>query len=186
MYLEFDAVLGDDELGDAPPDGSAEPPPKPPREPPQVAAESQVAPEAEEPAEPELTLEHIDAVLESIEAEESVVSAPPQDELLDDRAQNETISEAQSGAAVLPRPRGWHRVLFYAGSALVAFGGSGLALGSVLHDVLRVPLFGQSYDAFGNLNLSTAFFGALFLLAGIAAMVVGARAGASPRGAMEG
>lgn len=86
----------------------------------------------------------------------------------------------------LARPRRWHRALFYSGSALVAFGGSGLALGSAFHDVFRVPLFGFAYDAFGNLNVSAVVFGAVFLLAGVAAMAVGARAGARPRRAVGG
>lgn len=186
MYLELDAVLGEDELREAPPDGSAGPSHTSPDEPPAVAAGSVAALETEETAEPELTLEDVDAALASIEVEESSVSAPPQDELPGDLARRGSVSEEQTAAAAHLRPRGWHRVLFYAGSILVAFGGSGLALGSLLHDVFRVPFFGQSYDAFGSVNVSTAFFGALFLLAGIAAMVVGARAGSSHRGAVEG
>ena len=105
--------------------------------------------------------------------------------------ENEVISVSSELSAtedliVLARPRRWHRVLFYAGSVLVAFGGSGLALGSVLHDVFRVPFFGSAYDAFGNLNVSASIFGAAFLSAGFAAMAAGARAGAHPRHVLGG
>lgn len=110
---------------------------------------------------------------ELAEEESGAISAPSELSATEDRI-------------VLFHPRTWHRVLFYAGSVLVAFGGSGLALGSVLHDAFRVPFFGSAYDAFGNLNVSALVFGAAFLCAGFAAMAVGARAGARPRHALGG
>lgn len=114
---------------------------------------------------------------------------PPQgssafsDDLIDDLGL-EPQSAAPSASGVV-RPRTWHRVLFYLGSGLVAVGGSGFLLGSLLHDVFRVPLVGFAYDAFGNLNMTAAGLGAAILLAGIVAMAAGARAGSRPRRTSE-
>lgn len=74
-----------------------------------------------------------------------------------------------------------HRILFHLGTALVVFGGSGLALGSLLHDVFRMPVVGTAYEAFGPVNVAAAFVGSIALLAGAAAMAVAARIGASRR-----
>ena len=134
---------------------------------------------------PEATPESASGALRESLASEAEPGAEVAEEESEALAAPTELSAAED-LAVLVRPRGWHRVLFYAGSLLVAFGGSGLALGSVLHDVFRVPFFGSAYDAFGNLNVSALVFGAAFLSAGFAAMAVGARAGARPRHALGG
>lgn len=99
-------------------------------------------------------------------------------------AEADVAAPPAPASAAAPQPRGWHRILFYAGSLLVAIGGSGLALGSVLHDFFRVPWFGGAYDAFGNLNATTLAFGSVVLVAGVVAMAVGARAGTRRRRAV--
>ena len=48
-----------------------------------------------------------------------------------------------------------------------------LVLGSFLHDLFRVPLFGESYTAFGRLNVGAVFIGMVLLGVGFAAMAVG-------------
>ncbi len=83
-------------------------------------------------------------------------------------------AEAPSAVATLRRA---DRVIFYVGATNVAFGGSGLLLGSVLHDMFRVPFMGQAYEAFGPLNLTAALFGAIFLAVGLGVMAFGARRG---------
>lgn len=124
------------------------------------------------------------------EVPEIVVPVPPEP-LPSPEAEAEEVPEvaaaaAKTRAAAAAKPRAWHRVLFYTGSVLIAFGGSGLALGSFLHDMFRVPLFGYAYDAFGDVNVTTALIGAAILLAGLAAMAVGARAGSHVRAVAEG
>lgn len=179
LYLELDDLLSDEleELPEAPPD---EPPPETRAE----AVESEAVPE------PELTLEEAYEALEVTEVPEIVVPVPPEP-LPSPEAEAEEVPEvavavAKTRAAAAAKPRAWHRVLFYTGSVLIAFGGSGLALGSFLHDMFRVPLFGYAYDAFGDVNVTTALIGAAILLAGLAAMAVGARAGSHVRAVAEG
>jgi hypothetical protein len=83
-------------------------------------------------------------------------------------------------AAIPAKPRRAHRIVFYVGAAQVALGGAGLVLGSLFHDVFRMPYVGRAYEVFGPLNMTAALLGALFVGAGIAAMAFGARRG-SPR-----
>lgn len=66
---------------------------------------------------------------------------------------------------------------FYVGVILSAIGGSGLILGSILHDVLRVPILGEAYTVFGPLNTSVGLIGLVILLAGLAGIGLGLRGG---------
>lgn len=59
------------------------------------------------------------------------------------------------------------RILFYLGAVLIVVGGPVLSLGSIAHDRYDIPLIGEAYDAFGWLNT-------LFMMAGIAVLVIGA------------
>lgn len=179
LYLELDDLLADDleELPEAPPE-------EPPEETRAEAASSEALPE------PELAFEEAREALEEVEPTEIVVPVPPEPlpppEPEAEEVHEAAASAAKTTAAAVAKPRAWHRVLFYTGSLLIAFGGSGLAFGSFLHDIFRVPLFGTAYDAFGNVNVSTALIGCVFLLAGLAAMAVGARAGSRRRAVAEG
>ena len=97
----------------------------------------------------------------------------------------ETIAEspAASARAASNRPRRpprSHRVVFYVGGMNVAFGGAVLLLGSFLHDFFRVPFVGQSYEAYGPLNLFAAQLGAVFVALGLAAMAAASRRGRRP------
>lgn len=172
LYLELDDVLTD-ELEDE----SAEPPPSAHAE----AAAPEVGPE------PVITDEEIDALVPTGEPAVPVESGVAAEAIAPEvAAQPAAAAAVETAAIAVPRPRRWHRILFYSGSVLVAFGGSGLALGSVFHDVFRVPFFGFAYDAFGQLNVSAVVFGFVFLFAGVAAMAIGARAGARPHRAVGG
>ena len=63
------------------------------------------------------------------------------------------------------------------GIVLAALGGPGLVLGSFLHDFLRVPWVGQTYEAFGPLNVLAASIGGVLLLGGVIAIGLGLRGG---------
>lgn len=99
----------------------------------------------------------------------------------------ETEASVEAESPVKPRRR--DRIIFYVGAVHVVLGGAGLLLGSILHDLFRVPFIGQAYEAFGPLNVSAAGLGGLLLAAGVGAMALGARGGIvrpEPEGAAEG
>ena len=78
------------------------------------------------------------------------------------------------------------RWLLYAGTMLQAIGGFGLILGSLLHDVFRVPVFGRNYASFGSMNAVFAVVGVILLMAGLAAIGFSLRGGvARPASATE-
>lgn len=192
LYLELDEAFGDEPEEEPAQTSDADRP-----EPAAAEAEPETEPaaptEKAAPAEHELpTDEELDALLEYPAPAESAeeLAAEPVEEPVEEP---ETPAERQSTPTAEPVtspeppthegpvPRRWHRVLFYAGSILIAVGGSGLALGSFLHDLFRDPFFGYQYDVFGPFNLSTLALGSLIVVAGVVAMVAGARAGARPR-----
>lgn len=181
LYLELEDVLEDD-LEDDLEEDAGEPTDSPVA---QAEVAEAAAPEAE--PEPQVAEEELEALPAPVEIEETdeldvgLESLAPEEAVPEIRTEPSVAATAASVPELPARPKRWHRVLYYSGSVLVAFGGSGLALGSLLHDVFRVPFFGFAYDAFGQLNVSALTFGATFLLAGFAAMAVGARAGARRR-----
>ncbi|MBI4416977.1 MAG: hypothetical protein HY557_08340 [Euryarchaeota archaeon] len=67
------------------------------------------------------------------------------------------------------------KFLFYGGLVLILVGGPGIALGSWLHDALRIPIFGDAFEAFGWLNRLVAALGLLVLLVGIVLLIVSLR-----------
>ncbi len=71
------------------------------------------------------------------------------------------------------------RILFYAGVLLVLAGGPGIALGSWLHDLLKIPIGGQAYEAFGWINRLVAAVGLVVLIVGIVLLIVSMRVGKS-------
>ncbi len=71
------------------------------------------------------------------------------------------------------------RLLFYAGVLLVLAGGPGIALGSWLHDILKIPILGEAYEAFGWLNRMFAATGLVVLIVGIVLLIVSMRLGKS-------
>jgi len=87
---------------------------------------------------------------------------------------------AERTEAVSPRRLRRDRIAFFLGIVLTALGAFGLALGSVLHDVFRVPWFGTAYAVFGPLNVTFAAIGAVLLVPGIVALRIGLRGGVIP------
>jgi uncharacterized membrane protein YidH (DUF202 family) len=85
------------------------------------------------------------------------------------------IFEAE--ALVAGTGEGAHRekFLFYVGVLLVILGGPGIALGSYLHDVLRIPVGGQAYDAFGYVNRFVTAIGLVVLIVGIVLLILSLR-----------
>jgi len=71
------------------------------------------------------------------------------------------------------------RFLFYAGVLLVLAGGPGFAVGSWLHDYLRIPIGGNAFDAFGWLNRAVAATGLVVLIVGIVLVVLSMRIGSA-------
>jgi uncharacterized membrane protein YcjF (UPF0283 family) len=69
------------------------------------------------------------------------------------------------------------RLLFYTGIVLIMIGGPGLAFGSWLHDVLSIPIIGETYAAFGWINVMFAVAGAIAMIVGIIMLVLSMRGG---------
>jgi hypothetical protein len=69
------------------------------------------------------------------------------------------------------------RILFYASLVLIVVGGLGLALGSWLHDLLRVPIVGEAYTVFGPINVLYAGVGLILLLPGVILLALSLRGG---------
>jgi len=69
------------------------------------------------------------------------------------------------------------RILFYIGVALVLAGGPAIAFGSLLHDILRIPIGGAAYDVFGWFNRYVAAIGLVVLVVGIVVLILSMRLG---------
>ncbi|TLZ65029.1 MAG: zinc ribbon domain-containing protein [Methanobacteriota archaeon] len=74
---------------------------------------------------------------------------------------------------------GRERLLFYAGVLLVLAGGPGIAVGSWLHDLLRIPIGGSAYEAFGWMNRGVAAVGLVVLIVGIVLLILSMRLGST-------
>lgn len=81
----------------------------------------------------------------------------------------------QGAAEAAPKSSRIEKVLFYGGLVLVLAGGPGLALGSWLHDVLKIPILGSAYASFGWVNRLFAAAGLLVLLVGIVLLILSLR-----------
>ena len=103
---------------------------------------------------------------------EAAMPAIPAPQGWDPRVQSARNAHADVLAPTAQRSR-WRRAVYYVGVFYVSIGGAGLILMSYLHDLLRVPLFGQAYDAFGRLNELAFVLGTFLLVVGVAAMAVG-------------
>lgn len=68
------------------------------------------------------------------------------------------------------------KFLFYTGIFLIFLGGPGIALGSWLHDVLRVSLYGfNAFDVFGSWNRLVTAIGLIVLIVGIVFLILSLR-----------
>jgi len=69
------------------------------------------------------------------------------------------------------------RILFYTGAIMIFLGGPIIALSSWLHDWFRVPLVGDTYNAFGWLNVYFAVAGFIIFFVGIVIFIISLRGG---------
>ena len=74
---------------------------------------------------------------------------------------------------------GRERLLFYAGVLLVLAGGPGIAVGSWLHDLLRIPIGGNAFETFGWMNRAVAAVGLVVLIVGIVLLILSMRLGST-------
>ena len=70
------------------------------------------------------------------------------------------------------------RIAFYLSLVLIVLGGLYFALGSYLHDLLRVPVVGTAFTVFGPVNVLYALVGAVILFVGLALFAASIRGGA--------
>lgn len=94
-----------------------------------------------------------------VDIPEDAVECPDCGELLDYQLED-ALEEAERSTT-----------LFWIGLVLVLIGGPGIALGSWLHDLLRIPIFGEAYDVFGWLNQLVAAAGLIVLLVGMVVLI---------------
>ncbi|MGQ0797558.1 MAG: hypothetical protein ACT4OI_06840 [Methanobacteriota archaeon] len=68
------------------------------------------------------------------------------------------------------------KMLFYSGVAMILVGGPGIALGSWIHDVLRIP-FNEftAFDVFGSMNRLVSAVGLIVLIVGIVILILSLR-----------
>ncbi len=68
------------------------------------------------------------------------------------------------------------KFLYYAGIALILLGGPGFALGSWLHDVLRISFLNYAaFDAFGPVNRLVLAIGLIVMIVGIVFLILSLR-----------
>lgn len=84
-------------------------------------------------------------------------------------------SEASPAAA--ERVPGFReKFLYYAGIALILLGGPGIALGSWLHDVLRISYLNyNSFDVFGPVNRLVLALGLIVMIVGVVFLILSLR-----------
>jgi hypothetical protein len=89
----------------------------------------------------------------------------------------EVEAEPATTAKTKPKKAGLRdKLLFYAGVALIFVGGPGIALGSWLHDVLRIPFNEyRTFDVFGSVNRLVSAVGLIVLIVGIVILILSLR-----------
>lgn len=85
---------------------------------------------------------------------------------------SEELLEAVGDSA---KARKRERLMFYLGIIFILVGGPGLALGSVLHDVLKIPVLGKAYYEFGWVNRMFAAIGLVVLIVGVVFMILSSK-----------
>ena len=88
---------------------------------------------------------------------------------------SEDLLKAAEEEPAAEKPRRLEKVMFMVGLLLVLVGGPGIALGSWLHDVLRIPIIGEAYTVFGPMNRLFSAVGLLVLLVGIVMLILSLR-----------
>lgn len=103
--------------------------------------------------------------------EQDVAALESQDDArlrADDKTEDDEADE--------PKARFREKFLFYTGIFLILLGGPGIALGSWLHDILRIGV-GEytAFDAFGQFNRLVTAVGLIVLIVGIVFLILSLR-----------
>lgn len=87
------------------------------------------------------------------------------------------VVEAAGSVEGAERKAGFReKLLFYAGIALILLGGPGIALGSWLHDVLRISYANyNTFDAFGSVNRLVVAIGLVVMILGVVLFILSLR-----------
>lgn len=86
----------------------------------------------------------------------------------------EEVGSPEAGST--PRAGFREKFLFYAGIFMILLGGPGIALGSWLHDVLRIPFEDyRAFDVFGPVNRLVTAAGLIVLIVGIVLLILSLR-----------
>ncbi len=67
------------------------------------------------------------------------------------------------------------KLLFFMGFIFILLGGPGLALGSLLHDMWRIPIIGLAFNEFGWMNRLAAAIGLVILIVGVVFLILSAK-----------
>ncbi len=96
---------------------------------------------------------------------ESLVATPP---AASDASELEGATER--------RPAFREKFLYYAGIALILLGGPGIALGSWLHDALRISYMNyNAFDVFGPVNRLVLGLGLIVMIVGVVFLILSLR-----------
>lgn len=87
-----------------------------------------------------------------------------------------TEATEAAAASTKSKPGFREKLLFYAGIVLILLGGPGIALGSWLHDVLRISLLNyNAFDVFGGVNRLVMAAGLIVVIVGVVLFILSLR-----------
>lgn len=97
-------------------------------------------------------------------------------ELFADEAADEAAPAAAAKQATGKKAGFREKFLFYTGILLILLGGPGIALGSWLHDALRISVLNyNAFDAFGSVNRMVVAVGLIVMIVGIVFFILSLR-----------
>lgn len=97
-------------------------------------------------------------------------------ELFAEEAPEAAASAAASKPATAKKAGFREKFLFYTGILLILLGGPGIALGSWLHDALRISVLNyNAFDAFGSVNRMVVAVGLIVMIVGIVFFILSLR-----------
>src|SRR5512136_302969 len=87
-----------------------------------------------------------------------------------------TEAKEAAAASTNSKPGFREKLLFYAGIVLILLGGPGIALGSWLHDVLRISVLNyNAFDVFGPVNRLVLALGLIVMIVGVVFLILSLR-----------
>jgi len=98
-----------------------------------------------------------------------------------ERLREPATESVESSTAEDRGPGFREKFLYYAGIALILLGGPGIALGSWLHDVLRISYLNyDAFDAFGSVNRLVLGIGLIVMIVGVVFLILSLRLSRQP------